>query len=204
MLVKNTSTFSTDISAQGYDGLIGLGPNSGSLIMDELDEDGTGGDAVLDRIFQLNQTSQNYITFMLDRKNDPLSTATGQFTIGEPVKGFENITSAPKLDVIKVPGLTDRDQHWQMYTDVDGVIGPDGQPIKVDSIVPKAPDGQLVAVIDSGFTLPQVSTAVEVSCTCFDPTYRFLELCRTQYMVVFKVQAGMLLTKCGQSHVRKC
>lgn len=169
MLVKNTSTFSTDISAQGYDGLIGLGPNSGSLIMDELDEDGTGGDAVLDRIFQLNQTSQNYITFMLDRKNDPLSTATGQFTIGEPVKGFENITSAPKLDVIKVPGLTDRDQHWQMYTDVDGVIGPDGQPIKVDSIVPKAPDGQLVAVIDSGFTLPQVSTAVEVSCTCFDP-----------------------------------
>lgn len=155
--MKNTSTFSSDISAQGYEGLIGLGPNSGSLIMDELDEDGTEGDAVLDRIFQLNQTSQNYITFMLDRKNDPLSTTTGQFTIGEPVKGFENITSAPKLDVITVPGLTDRDQHWQMYTDVDGVIGPDGLPIKADSIVPKAPDGQLVAVIDSGFTLPQVS-----------------------------------------------
>lgn len=36
-------------------------------------------------------------------------------------------------------------------TDKDnGIIGPDGQPLKVDSIVPGCPDDQLVAVIDSG------------------------------------------------------
>ena len=37
-----------------------------------------------------------------------------------------------------------------------GVIGPDGQPIQVKSFVPSAPDNELVVVIDSGYTLPQV------------------------------------------------
>lgn len=45
------------------------------------------------------------------------------------------------------------DQHWQALTDTNvGIIGPDGQPIVVDSIVPNVPDGQFVAVFDSGFT----------------------------------------------------
>ena len=45
------------------------------------------------------------------------------------------------------------DQHWQALTDKDkGIVGPDGQVIQVSSIVPKAPDGQLVTVFDSGFT----------------------------------------------------
>jgi hypothetical protein len=45
------------------------------------------------------------------------------------------------------------DQHWQALTDSGvGIIGPDGQPIVVDSIVPNAPKGQFVAVFDSGFT----------------------------------------------------
>lgn len=43
------------------------------------------------------------------------------------------------------------DQHWQALTDKDqGLIGPDGVPIQMSSIVPKAPDGQYVAVVDSG------------------------------------------------------
>ena len=62
----------------------------------------------------------------------------------------------PKLEVDKVHKLTDADQHWQAYTDANGIIGPDGQPISVKSIVPSAPKGQLVAVFDSGYTLPQV------------------------------------------------
>ena len=84
----------------------------------------------------------------------------GQWTIAEVVPGFENITSQPKLDIVTVPGLTDFDQHWQMYTDKNGIIGPDGNPIEYESIVHKAPDGELVAVIDSGFTLPQVPRSV--------------------------------------------
>ena len=66
----------------------------------------------------------------------------------------------PKLEVTKDHKLTDLDQHWQTYTDKNGFIGPDGNPIDYDSIVPSAPDGQLVVVFDSGFTLPQVPRTV--------------------------------------------
>lgn len=157
-MVANSSSFTTNIAAQGYQGLLGLGPNTGSDIRDKLD--GTKGDSVLDRIFSQNATSANYISFLLDRKNDPGNTVTGQLTISELVAGLENITSQTQIPVVKVPGLTDKDQHWQFYTDQDGIIGPDGQVISVKSIVPKAPDRQLVAVIDSGFTLPQVPRSV--------------------------------------------
>ena len=115
---------------------------------------------MLDRIFTQNTTSANYLTVLLNREGDPNSPATGQLTISEPLPQYTNITSMPKLPVTKVHKLTDEDQHWQVLTDVNGIIGPDGQPIAVDSIVPSAPDGQLVAVFDSGFTLPQVPRAM--------------------------------------------
>ena len=132
----------------------------GSAIRKELDRKDFQGDAVLDRIFQQNKTSSNYVTLMLNRNNDPGSTTSGQFTVSELVSGFENITSQPKNSIVTVPGLTDFDQHWQLYTDKNGIIGPDGNVIEYDSIVHKAPSGQLVAVIDSGFTLPQVPRSV--------------------------------------------
>lgn len=155
VLVTNTSSFSTNIVSQGYQGLVGLGPNSASVIRKTIDDD--TGDNMIDRIFVQNTTSQNYLTFLLDRKGDPGDPFTGQITISELVSGFQNITQQPKLSVLKVSDLTDADQHWQVYTDKDdGIIGPDGQAIQIDSIVPKAPSGQLVAVFDSGYTLPQV------------------------------------------------
>ena len=44
------------------------------------------------------------------------------------------------------------DQHWQVLTDAgNGIIGPDGNPVVLDSIVPNAPKEQFVAVIDSGY-----------------------------------------------------
>ncbi|KAI0669255.1 acid protease [Trametes maxima] len=155
MLVQDTSSFSVDIKSQGYEGLIGLGPNTGSVIRDKIDN--ASGDSVLDRIFSQNTTSANYLTILLNREGDNVtSPSTGQLTISEVLPEYSKITSMPKLQVTKVHRLTDEDQHWQVLTDVNGVIGPDGQPIAVDSIVPSAPDGQLVVVFDSGFTLPQV------------------------------------------------
>ncbi|KAH9851502.1 acid protease [Lenzites betulinus] len=158
LLVEDTSSFSVNISSQGYEGLIGLGPNTGSVIRDKLDD--ATGDSVLDRIFSQNATAANYLTVLLSREGDPDSPATGQLTISEVLPQYSNITNMPKLSVTKVHKLTDEDQHWQVYTDVNGILGPDGLPIEVDSIVPKAPDGQLVVVFDSGFTLPQVPRAM--------------------------------------------
>lgn len=159
VLVTDTSSFSTNIHTEGYDGLIGLGPNSGSLIYKKLS--GNSGNTAINQIFQQNSSSDNYITLMLSRKGDPASQITGQFTISSIVPGFENITTQPQVPVEEVYELTDEDQHWQLLTDKNvGIMGPDGQPIQYSSIVPKAPSGQLVAVLDSGFTLPQVPRSV--------------------------------------------
>ena len=158
VLVEDTSSFSLDIKAQGFEGLIGLGPNTGSVILDKLDND--SGNSVLNRIFSQNTTSSNYLSIMLDRKSRVNQTFTGQLTISETVSGYEKILDMPKLQVNEVHKLTDEDQHWQTITDQFGVIGPDGQPIKVKSIVPSAPKNKLVAVFDSGYTLPQVPRAM--------------------------------------------
>jgi hypothetical protein len=159
LFVKDTSTFSSDIHAQGYDGLLGLGPNKASVIRKKLD--GNTGDTTLQHIFESDKDSPNYITILLDRKFDSADPFTGKLTISEVASGFENITSMPKLDVDTVSRLLQTDQHWQALTDKDvGIIGPDGQPILVDSIVPGAPDGQFVAVFDSGFTFSQVPRQV--------------------------------------------
>ncbi|KAG7088168.1 hypothetical protein E1B28_012189 [Marasmius oreades] len=153
--VNDASTFSTDIQAQGYSGLMGLGPNSGSQVLDKIGKN-HNADSVLSRVFQQSKASSNYVTFLLDRKGSNQGY-TGQFTISETLPQFSNITSMPKLNVEEVLKLLDSDQHWQALTDKDnGIIGPDGQVIKIKSIVPRAPSGQLVAVIDSGFTFSQV------------------------------------------------
>ncbi|KAG6856242.1 hypothetical protein H0H87_006175 [Tephrocybe sp. NHM501043] len=155
VLVGNTSTFSSNIHTQGYDGLLGLGPNKGSVIYKKLD--GHTGDTTLTHIFQQNTNADAYITFLLDRKNGPTQSFTGHLTISEVTPGFENITSMPELDVDTVNKLLGSDQHWQALTDKNtGIIGPDGNPISVSSIVPSAPDGTYVAVFDSGFTFSQV------------------------------------------------
>jgi len=143
-----------NIEAQGFSGLIGLGPNSGSKIWDKIDE--PSGYSVLNRIFVENSVSSPSITFYLDRANGTAVSNTGMLTIDEVLPQYSNITSHTKLMVDKVHRLTDADQHWQVLTDSNGIIGPDGNTITLDSIVPSVPDGQLVAVLDSGFTLTQV------------------------------------------------
>ncbi|KAH8832319.1 aspartic peptidase A1 [Flagelloscypha sp. PMI_526] len=149
--VTDTSSFAGDIHKQGYDA---------SNIRDEVDS--AAGDTVLQRIFEdQGASSQNYMTLLLDRTNDTTTPFTGQFTVSEPVAQFQAILNEPKLDVAEVYKFMEAEQHWQVLTDKDtGIIGPDGDVIASDSIVPKAPDGQLVAVFDSGFTFSQVSRDV--------------------------------------------
>jgi hypothetical protein len=123
------------------------------------------GYSVLNRIFVENKVSSPYITFYLDRANGTVVSNTGMMTIDEVLPQYSNITSYPKLTVDKVHRLTDADQHWQVLTDTNGIIGPDGNTITLDSIVPSAPDGQLVAVLDTGFTLTQVPRYVSDAST---------------------------------------
>ncbi|GBE83097.1 hypothetical protein SCP_0501440 [Sparassis crispa] len=158
LLVANTSSFSVNIEAEGFEGLIGLGPNSGSVIRSRVGN--SRGDNFLNRIFSQNVSSSNYLTITLGREGVSSSPSHGLLTISEIAPGYEDTANMQKLTVEKTHKLTDQDQHWQIYTDVNGVIGPDGQPMEVKSIVPKAPKGQLVVVFDSGYTFPQVPRAM--------------------------------------------
>jgi hypothetical protein len=61
---------------------------------------------MLSHIFEAHNTTDNYISFLLNRKGDPGETGfQGQLTISEVVPGFENITSMPQIDVDKVNRL---------------------------------------------------------------------------------------------------
>lgn len=134
------------------EGLIGLGPNSGSEIHSTLNN--ANGDTPLDRIFRQNASTPNYLTIYLGRSDDPTDPFPGDLTIGQPVPGFENVTSMPHLPVFDVGD--DLGQHWQTLLDENGIIGPDGNPVQVTSHVKNGGKNRLNTIFDSGFSLPQV------------------------------------------------
>jgi hypothetical protein len=101
--VVNTSTFTSNIHQQGYDGLLGLGPNSGSVIRKNVGNN--AGSSFLYRYFLQSKASSYFVSFLLDRKNDPGATMKGQFTVNEVLSSLSNITSMPKMDVDKVNRL---------------------------------------------------------------------------------------------------
>ena len=133
-------------------GIIGLGPGSASNVDDEIS--GSAGDAPLDRIFRQNTTTPNYITILLGRAGDPSDTFVGDFTIGEVVDPFGNVTAQPKLDADLSRS------HWVAQMDKNGIIGPDGQRINTTK---HATGNKLNVMFDSGFTFPQVSTCVSLA-----------------------------------------
>ena len=153
VLVEDSSSFSPTLQSNGFQGLIGLGFDITSVVRGKL---GSGpGDTPLSRIFQLNKTTQNFVSLQLDRAKDPTDTITGQITVSEIISGYENVTSQTKL-WLKDASMDSTNQHWAVVTDNNGVIGPDGNVIAEDSIVRHISGGSLVAVLDSGFTFSQV------------------------------------------------
>ncbi|KAI0269972.1 aspartic peptidase domain-containing protein [Gloeopeniophorella convolvens] len=138
-------------------GLVGLGPNAGSQVHDALN--GPAGDTVIDRIFRQNTSTPNFLTVLLSRPGDAAETYKGEMTVGEVLPTFQNITGQPKVPVTVLQSAIEADQHFSVLLDPDGIIGPDGQAIKTtsnSSFAPSHNSSQLVAVFDTGFSLPQV------------------------------------------------
>lgn len=164
--VVNVSAVVGDPRPSGYSGLVGLGPSVASVV--EQTAGGPGAGPMMDRIFQQNLTTQNYISFLLSRDGDPGDAVVGQLSVSEPIPGYEFILQQTKLPVLRPSTLEivellsgqAPEQHWTTYTDPNGVIGPDGQPIPVSSLVKDVPKDTVVAVFDSGFTFPQVSRSI--------------------------------------------
>lgn len=137
-------------------GLIGLGPHTGSNIQQTL---GNGtGNPPLDRIFQQNTSTPNYLTVLLGRSNDQDDDdIPGNITIGEILPEYAAISSQPKLSVTELKLTEQTAQHWQTLLDADGIIGPDGKAVDVTTGVSSTSnDKQLTVVFDTGYSLPQV------------------------------------------------
>jgi len=135
-------------------GLIGLGPSSGSNILQTLSS--SVGNTPLDSIFLQNTTTPNYLTILLGRANDQ-DPFPGDLTVGEIIPGYDSVLSQPRLPVTMVSLAEAGGQHWQVLLDKDGALGTDGQPIPFSSDVDGTTSrNQATVVFDSGFTLPQV------------------------------------------------
>jgi hypothetical protein len=162
---------------------IGLGPNSGSRIHSSLNS--PSGDTVLDRIFQQNVSTPNILTILLERSNDPAEMYPGDITVGEIFPGMENITNEPHVSVTALPPVDSADQHWQVLIDENGIIGPDGNPIQVQTGVQStANPNQLTVVFDTGSSFAHVPQCV--LCIFFltqRHSYRRQELYRTRYIL---------------------
>ncbi|KAJ7069540.1 aspartic peptidase domain-containing protein [Mycena amicta] len=146
-------------------GLIGLGPSSGSVVYEAFSAQDEGN-TVLDSIFLQNTATPNYITFLLGRLNDPTGSFPGDLTVGEVLQ-IENgtnlsaILDQPKLPVTQVSLANSANQHFQVLLDLNGFIGPDGNPIPVHTEVSATGNRQqATVVIDTGFSLPQVPAKI--------------------------------------------
>lgn len=143
-------------SSQDGTGLIGLGPNSGSNVWTALKPD-PAAVTFLDSIFAQNTSTPNFMTIILGRTEDPTDVFPGDFTIGEVHPNYTDVTNAPKLLVTDVPLREQGDQHFQILLDKDGLLGPDGQALKIKTKVDDTKDDyQPTAIIDTGFSLSQV------------------------------------------------
>lgn len=176
------------------EGLIGLGPNSGSQVYSALGSKSSGA-AVVDRIFNQNTSTSNYISVLLGRSDDPDDTFPGDITIGEIISGYDNVTSQPKVEVTSASSSTG--QHWQILLDENGILGPDGEPINVTTGVSGTSNKkQLTAVFDTGFSLPQVPQCVPSPLFIFEPSLlnmSLVELSRTGYTAVSRALCSKTL-----------
>ena len=141
-------------------GLIGLAPNSNSCVFAALG-DQVAGDTPIDRIFRQDLSTPNFVSVLLDRPNDMAEIYTGEMTISQVNPQFQNITNQLKVPVTILQSSTA--QHFSVLLDANGIIGPDGNAIKTTSNSSSAPahdQSQLMAVFDTGFSLPQVPKCV--------------------------------------------
>ncbi|KAJ7636236.1 aspartic peptidase domain-containing protein [Roridomyces roridus] len=150
---------SPDADHSPGEGLIGLGPGSGSVILQTL----LSNEAftVLDNIFNQDTSTGNYITFLLERLNDPTDVFPGQLTVGEVLTDFAAITSQPQLPMTTVSMSEAPNQHFQILLDEDGFIGPDGKAIPITSRVSTSKNkAQATVIVDSGFSFPQIPASI--------------------------------------------
>ncbi|KIY63915.1 acid protease [Cylindrobasidium torrendii FP15055 ss-10] len=144
-----------DDSHPAGQGILGLGPHDGSAVYETLGA--PAGFPILDRIFQQNTSTSNYITLLMGRQQDSDEVFSGNISISTISTGLEAVLDQPHLPVTMVPIDESKNQHFQVLLDHDGLRGPDGKLIRLTTEVEQTGNNrQATVLVDSGFSLSQV------------------------------------------------
>lgn len=108
----------------------------------------TLGESVIANIYSQNASLPNYFDIHIGRSSDLEDVSEGLFSIGEHVPGYEAVETKPKLPRVS-------SGRWGVPLDGFELNGKT-VPFQNTSVVPGAPDGKLVAVLDTGATLALV------------------------------------------------
>ncbi|KIJ48660.1 hypothetical protein M422DRAFT_28375 [Sphaerobolus stellatus SS14] len=183
--------------AQGYDGLLGLSPYTDSqIIQNATSSTLKAAGTFFDNVFRQNTSSPNFMTIELSRNEDNGIEVDGIFSIATVSPRYEKINSQPKLPIVVAPDASD--QHWA--TLVDGIIGPDGKHIPLpQSVVNGTPADTLVAVYDTGFTLPQLPTVIIDAIYSDIPGARY-DLDQTGWVLPCKEEVNLTFIVGGQNY----
>ena len=125
--------------------------------MEESYPGATWGRSLLSNIFLSDLSTPNHIAFRLDRLYDGNTTDTGSFDIGTFAPGMEAVNSTSPIPIFNYNSTTD--QYWSVLLDGIAING-QNQTLKTTvsagDVTP--PDGKLAVVLDTGYSLPQLTT----------------------------------------------
>ncbi|KAH9947685.1 aspartic peptidase domain-containing protein [Amylocystis lapponica] len=138
----------SNASEVGVDtGLLGVGPPSSSVVLQQLENSTYNGLNFLDNVFGYYPNESNFISFLLSRSDYGI-TEGGVMTIGELVENYTQITSTPKLQVVV-------DYGW--FTFMDGIYVNSqfftGNSLGVEGLLAIPDANQTVILLDTGTSL---------------------------------------------------
>ncbi|KAG9077686.1 hypothetical protein FS749_010393 [Ceratobasidium sp. UAMH 11750] len=141
-------------------GLLGLGFDTLSQVNSVVEAaypGSTWGRSIMSNIFQSDPTTPNHVAFRLNRLYDNNNTDTGSFDIGTFAPGFEAVNNTSPIPIFSYNSTTLI--YWSILLDA---ITINGQNQTLSSTVTGGdttpPAGKLAVVLDTGYSLPQLTT----------------------------------------------
>ncbi|CAE6475651.1 unnamed protein product [Rhizoctonia solani] len=146
------------IEANLTNGLLGLGFDTLSSIANTVAQNTqqNWGRTLLSNIFISDPTTPNHVAFRLDRHDDGNNTDVGAFDVGTFAAGFEAVNNTAQIPIFS--SNAQQNLYWNVL--VDGVtLNGKAQTLKttVNGGTQAPPAGKVSAVLDTGYSLPQLS-----------------------------------------------
>ncbi|CAE7134058.1 unnamed protein product [Rhizoctonia solani] len=146
------------IEANLTNGLLGLGFDTLSSIANTVvkNTQQSWGRTLLSNIFISDPTTPNHVAFRLDRHEDGNNTDVGAFDVGTFAAGFEAVNNTAEIPIFS--SNSQQNLYWNVL--VDGVtLNGKAQTLKstVNGGTQAPPAGKVAAVLDTGYSLPQLS-----------------------------------------------